>query len=135
MKGLGVMIQELSGNKDTVEAVKACLGKRISKVQLKDDKAHLTFEDGDQLSLWDNGQSCCESRYMVCDDELSQFTGATFLSASIKDGPNVDDQYGDHEVQFLELSTDRGAITFANHNEHNGYYGGFSIQAARRNEP
>ena len=34
-----------------------------------------------------------------------------------------------HEVQFLEIKTDRGVLTMANHNEHNGWYGGFWIVA------
>ena len=33
-----------------------------------------------------------------------------------------------HEVQFLEVKTSKGSFTMSSHNEHNGYYGGFSIE-------
>jgi hypothetical protein len=33
-----------------------------------------------------------------------------------------------HEVAFLEVTTDRGVFQMKNHNEHNGYYGGFLIR-------
>ena len=36
---------------------------------------------------------------------------------------------GVHEVQFLNIETSLGIITFETHNEHNGYYGGFYIKA------
>jgi hypothetical protein len=29
---------------------------------------------------------------------------------------------------FLEIHTDRGSFTMANHNVHNGYYGGFAVE-------
>jgi hypothetical protein len=34
-----------------------------------------------------------------------------------------------HEVEFLEVLTDRDMVTFEAHNEHNGYYGGFWLKA------
>lgn len=40
--------------------------------------------------------------------------------------PNQNDV---HEVQFLVVHTDKGDLTMSSHNEHNGYYGGFSIEA------
>ena len=34
-----------------------------------------------------------------------------------------------HEIQFLDVKTDKGIFQMANNNEHNGYYGGFLIEA------
>ena len=34
-----------------------------------------------------------------------------------------------HECQSLLIDTSEGVIDFVTHVEHNGYYGGFSIQA------
>lgn len=67
---------------------------------------------------------------MRTDDKFEDFIGATLVSMELKQAPNItsDDDYGDHEVQFLELMTSKGALTMASHNEHNGYYGGFAIE-------
>lgn len=130
--GMGVMLGMLGGNEKTVEAVKSSLGKVIKKVWLNDADSYLNFQftDETKLSIWDGGQSCCESRYMRTDDDLKEFAGATLLDFELKDAPNISDGYVDHEVQFLDVKTDKGVFQMANHNEHNGYYGGFWIQAS-----
>lgn len=130
--GMGVMLQMLGGNKETVEAVKASLNKIIKKVWLDAEHNDLKFEfeDGTHLKLWDGGQSCCETRYMVTADDLTEYSGAKLLDLEVKDAPNITDKYGDHEVQFLDVKTDKGIFQMANHNEHNGYYGGFYIKAS-----
>lgn len=109
----------------------AALGKTITALRLDDEMNELRFEfsDGTKLTLFDNGQSCCEHRYMRTDDNLDEYVGAQLMGAEIKDAPCVDDRYGVHEIQFLEVQTDRGVFTMASHNEHNGYYGGFCLVA------
>lgn len=131
--GIGVMIGYLAGNAESVEAFKGALGKTISALTLGDDDAlHFGFEDGSKIKLFDDGQSCCESRYMRTDDNLSDYIGAQLLDAEIKDGPTQEGECGDeHEIQFLEVRTSKGCFTMASHNEHNGYYGGFLIRAAK----
>jgi hypothetical protein len=37
-----------------------------------------------------------------------------------------------HETQFLIVDTTKGSFTIVNHNEHNGYYGGFGLVAQPR---
>ena len=131
--GIGVMLGMLGGNADSVAAFTGAIGKTISALRLGDDDAlHFEFSDGGKLKLSDEGQSCCERRYMRTDDNLTEYVGAKLLGAEIKEAPDVNDQdgWGDHEVQFLEVQTDRGVFTMASHNEHNGYYGGFLIQAS-----
>lgn len=127
--GMKVMLNQLAGNKESVDAFKAVLGKKISAVWLDEGQNTLRFEfeTGEKLNMWDDGQSCCETRYMRTDDNLSEFVGAILLGAELKDAPNQEDEYGDHEVQFLDIKTDKGVFTMSNHNEHNGYYGGFSV--------
>jgi hypothetical protein len=71
--GMGVMIGMLSGNAKTVDTVKSSLGKIIETVELKDDDLKFLFTDGTGMILRDDGQSCCEHRYMVCDDDLTSF--------------------------------------------------------------
>lgn len=130
--GMGVMLRMLGGYADSVAAFTGAIGKTIAGLTLGDDDAlHFVFNDGSKMKLYDDGQSCCESRYMRTDDNLSDFVGATLLDAETKEAPSVTNEYGEeHEVEFLEVQTDRGVFTMASHNEHNGYYGGFSIVAA-----
>lgn len=108
---------------------KDAVGKEISNVSLTDDNLIITFTDGTLLNFRDDGQSCCEYRYFSCDgDNLSEFVGAKYVEAYVKDAPDIgDDDYGVHEVCFLEVRTSLGSITVSAHNEHNGYYGGFGI--------
>lgn len=130
---VGIMIKSLGGNKETVEAVKSSLNKTIKRVWLDKeyDCLRFRFTDGSGIKLWDGGQSCCEHRYMVTDDDLSEYAGARLLDMELKDAPEIEDRYGVHEVQFLDVKTDIGTFQMANHNEHNGYYGGFWIQARK----
>jgi hypothetical protein len=130
--GIGVMIEMLGGNSDSVKVVRASLGKTISTVRLgEDDALHFEFEDGSRMQLADHGQSCCESRYMRTDDNLDEFAGSVLTNIELKDAPDVSDDLGDvHEVQFLVVTTSKGTFTLSSHNDHNGYYGGFAIEAS-----
>lgn len=129
--GIGVMIKMLGGNKESVEALTGAIGKTITKLRLgEDDALHFTMDDNSKIKIFDDGQSCCENRYMRTDDKLTEYVGAKLLGAEIKSAPNIKDEYGDHEVEFLEIKTDRGVFTMASHNEHNGYYGGFYLSVA-----
>jgi len=138
--GMGVMIGMLGGNNETVESVQKSLNKHISNIKIatEDDenKLILEFSDSSKLYLWDDGQSCCESRYMTTDDDLKSFEDSVFLNVEIRDAPNVkeenEDEYDwgeEHEVQFLLITTSKGVFTLETHNEHNGYYSGFWIVA------
>jgi hypothetical protein len=127
--GVGVMLGYLGGNEETVNAIKTSLNKKIEDVALVGDNLVFLFEDKTKLTIFDDGQSCCESRYMRTDDDLTAFKGAVFTNIELKNAPEVEDDYGSHEVQFLEITTDKGSFVMSNHNEHNGYYGGFWIVA------
>lgn len=127
------MIGMLSGNESTVNAIKASIGKTIESVTLNNNSLNFRFKDSkESLAVWDDGQSCCESRYMVCADNLKEFEGAQLLGFELKTAPNQDHEWGEHEVQFLDVQTSKGVFQCANHNEHNGYYGGFHVVAAIR---
>lgn len=125
--GMGVMIGMLGGNKESVEALQSSTGKTITSLALQDDALVFGFSDGFGLVIEDKGQFCCESRYMRTDDKLSDFIGSQLLSAELKSAPGLSAEYGDHEIQFLDITTSKGVFQMASHNEHNGYYGGFWI--------
>ena len=116
----------------SLEAYNLVEGKIIDRVW-KDGDAIVIESDGNVVEFFDDGQCCCENRYITCDDDLEQYAGAKLLSVETRDGPEEEDKYGDsHETQFLKFVTDKGDITACTHNEHNGYYGGFSVVARVR---
>jgi hypothetical protein len=134
--GLGVMINYLRGNEETVKAHRAAQGKIIKSITLKegggngDGAAEIRFEDGTGISIEDHGRSCCESRFITTDDDLPSFTGATFVEVELAEMPELPDgEYGDCKEQIaVRVNTTKGTATFVTHNEHNGYYGGFSME-------
>jgi hypothetical protein len=127
--GMGVMLGILGGNEETVDSIKSSLNKIIETVKLDGDDLVIQFTDSTKLIIWDGGQSCCESRYMTTDDDLSYYNGSTLLDLELKSVVHEDHDYDVHEIQFLDVKTSKGVFTMVNHNEHNGYYGGFYIQA------
>lgn len=130
--GITVLIKRLFGeNSESAKVFSGAIGKTFADITLgEDDELHFKFTDGTALKVSDLGQSCCEDRYMRTDDDLKSFIGAQLLGGEIKDAPDGESEYGDHEIQFLEIQTSSGVFTMASHNEHNGYYGGFCIEAA-----
>lgn len=133
--GITVMLNMLAGRDRGLDVFERALGKTLAEVRLDEDAGPdgalvFRFEDGSGMALRDEGRSCCESRYMVCEDDLSYYRGAKLQNVVVKDAPDEEDEYGNrHEVQFLEVVTDKGSFTVATHNSHNGYYGGFWIRA------
>lgn len=129
--GLGVMIGMLGGNEDSAKAFSSSIGKQITSLSLAGDALNIGLNDNSKLILKDEGQSCCEHRYMVCDDGLDYFVGSTLLGGELRDGGGKEGEHGDtHEIQFLVITTSKGMFTVSNHNEHNGYYGGFCVRAS-----
>lgn len=127
--GVGVMIEMLSGNADSVEAFKAALNKKITELKLDDSALHIEVADGTKVMLCDDGQSCCESRYFRTDDDLPYYVGSELLGAEVVEGEDKDEGGEVHETSFLKVKTSIGEFTIVAHVEHNGYYGGFAIRA------
>ena len=124
--GIGSMLHYLSGgsrhNPDEF------YGRKITSAVLDDNRLKLSFSDGSGAVLWDDGQSCCESRYITCDDDLSKLVGGELRRIEAKRSEEKSDEYGDpHEMVFIEIGTDECFVTICTHNEHNGYYGGFGL--------
>lgn len=102
-------------------------GRRIIRAEIIDNKLKLWLDNGRCIAIWDNSQSCCESRYMSTDDDVQSLVSHTLTRIETKVGPDITDGWGDHETCFVEVGTSVGFITLINHNEHNGYYGGFDL--------
>ncbi len=107
-------------------------GRKIASASKSGDGITLTFDDGVSVFISDKGQSCCESRYMTVEDDITGLAGKTLRSIDVReanaDGGNDDCR---HEIAFLEFKTDDGvAVTCSFHNEHNGYYGGFGLDVS-----
>lgn len=133
--GLGVMLATLYGSGENADKY---YGRVVERGQLLNDgdvpTLQLALEDGVTLLIQDQGQSCCESRYMTCDDNLANIFGGRLLAIEVLDGPDLPSGET-HEQQFLIIRTTEGTITVASHNEHNGYYGGFALRITERQHP
>lgn len=125
MLGIGAMLHMLGGG--SAHSADKYYGKTIVKAAFENNSLQLGFDDGVEIKISDDGQSCCEHRYMTTDDNLGFLDGKILTGITLKDAPNVEDAYGDHEIQFMEIMTNEGCITFCSHNEHNGYYGGICL--------
>lgn len=102
----------------------------IASITLENDVLLFSFENGRSLQITDEGQSCCEHRYMSTDDELSSLIGAELVQVEVVSADDADDDHEVHEQTFLKIRTRNGDMTVVTHNEHNGYYGGFDIKAS-----
>jgi hypothetical protein len=123
--GVGVMAHMLSGGSE--HSPSEYYGRKILGAAMEDDTLSLQLDGGKTISIWDSGQSCCEERYMTTDDDIGSLIGAVLARIEAKSGPDIDAEYGEHETIFVEVGTDKGFVTIVNHNEHNGYYGGFGL--------
>ena len=129
--GMGVILSFLGGDQETVEALQWAKDKTIRGIEINSaadpNELRFSFDDG-VLVIYDDGQSCCEHRYLSNEDDLTGFYGAQFIDADLRDADEIEDEYGTHEVQFLLINTSIGTFTVETHNEHNGYYGGFYLR-------
>lgn len=141
--GMGVMINMLFGDgRKTNEALMEAIGRTITSVEIKDldskedrereENQHIVIglDNGKKLIIFDSGQSCCESRYITTDADLPSYIGKSIMGFRQGEYKGVEDDHGEsHDCQSLLIDTSEGVIDFVTHVEHNGYYGGFSIQA------
>src|SRR5580698_7388938 len=98
--GLGAMLHYLSGG--SPKSASDYYGQKIVSASLDDDALKLGLDSGKTIKIWDNGQSCCESRYMRTDDQVASLVGHTLTRIEAKEAPNEPDEYGEHEVVFVE---------------------------------
>ena len=115
---------------NNLDAVALVTGKIIAEADLLDDTLRFMFTDGSQLTLIDDGQRCCETRYMRTDDQLSDFVGTTFDRIEVRDVIGVGVEEEAKEIQFLAVYTSGGMFSVSAHNDHNGYYSGFALVAS-----
>ena len=124
MLGLGAMIHYMGGG--SKEDPADFVGKTVTAVDFNSERLLLWLDNSFCIKVFDNGQSCCESRYMTTDDDPHSIVGGQIVHIKSKEGPNLPDSES-HETCFVEVQTSKGLITLTNHNEHNGYYGGFGL--------
>lgn len=101
----------------------------------------ITTDRQEILLLIEADQQCCEVwGYLMSEDNLDEFVGATLLGLRVinTDGKTAseikpdedyrDDDFDDSDgrfdnAMFVNIETDRGTLQFTAYNEHNGYYG------------
>lgn len=130
--GIGAMLHLLSGGSKNDPS--KYVGRVIESAAQDGDTLVLSFRDGTSIVISDDGQSCCESRYMRTDDSLKDLFGLTLtgIETNTARSGNVEDDYEHHEVVFLDIKTDKNVVQFSFHNVHNGYYGGFGLNISER---
>lgn len=124
--GFGVMIRMLAGG--SPHSPDEYIGSMITAAvfDAENERVLLTFDDGRKIAIFDDGQSCCEYRHMSTDDDVGDLVGHRLRHILQKEGPDIKDSEV-HETCFVEIASDVGFVTLVNHNEHNGYYGGFAM--------
>lgn len=128
--GMGVMIHQMSGgNKNSPDKY---YGKTITKASVDEAGVLLEFKDKSSIFLYDDGQSCCEDRYVTCDDDPNDLVGGILTKIEEKEYTEEDENYEVHEKCFIDISTNKATITITTHNVHNGYYGGFALTIRER---
>lgn len=117
---------------DVLALVARCEKKVIRLFELGDKTLRIWFQDRSVLVLVDSKDECCERRFMRTDDNLADFVGARLLRVELRDATRVRDYDRERvsEVQFLAVVTTKGEFVLSNHNVHNGFYGGFRLQAS-----
>lgn len=105
----------------------------IVETAMIDDHFYLMLDNNVLVDIFDAGQSCCEQRHMKCDDDITGVVGQHLRGIVEKPTDADGETYGVHEILFVEILTDEGGcLSLVNHNEHNGYYGGFTLSVEAR---
>src|SRR5688572_26528754 len=90
--GVGALVHMLGGG--SRHNASEFYGRTVIAAGLSDERLSLTLEDGEIIQIWDDGQSCCESRYITCDDDLSKIIGGKLVRIETREAenqPNPDD--------------------------------------------
>lgn len=108
-------------------------GFKITAAKMQDEKVYLKLEF--TIAIFDNGESCCEHRYMTTYDDLQSLVGHELRHIKAMATADIRDTSEEHEIVFVEIGTDVGFVTIVNHNEHNGNYGGFGLIVTKEDMP
>ena len=83
--------------------------------------------------LIDNYQQCCETTgYFLSEENVSDFIGSKLFGIKITDTElkeglleknELDEDYFEGGIMFVDIDTSNGTLQFIAYNEHNGYYG------------
>ena len=136
---VGEKYKEISKCDRIVRAIGSCLMRKITHIHLGDAVLDIYFDDGTYLSIYDGGQQCCEHRYMSCSDRLEDYVGCILLDIEMKECIYDEDRKGSDiwddvlDIQFLDIITSGGTFQLSFYNEHNGFYGGWDIEAELNN--
>lgn len=110
-----------------LDILTSCYGRIIKNIVLISNQLIFTFNDDSRLILLDDGNQCCEERFLTTDDDLSMFIGDQLVSIIEKDFLEKHDTGETAECLILEVQTNKGFFSFQCHNIHNGYYSGFNL--------
>ena len=69
------------------------------------------------VRITDEGQDCCESRYITTDDDPARLIGsrlASITSGEVKEADGMDDEC--HDIVFVTIRTDTAELVLQSHN-------------------
>lgn len=111
------------------DLIKENIGKTILYAEMVDNGVVIHFYDYSSLHIMDVARHCCETRYVTTDDDIVSLNDSTLVDVKLLSGSSEIDEYDcSLDSMFLHIETSKGTVTFVNHNEHNGYYGGFDME-------
>jgi hypothetical protein len=103
----------------------------ITGVRIENNILYFSFAGRDDyIRIADSLKLCCESRYMITDDDLGELIGQYIVNIDLGRGDDAfeDDCFNVLDSVFLKIQGSSSSVTIKNYNSHNGYYGGFNIE-------
>lgn len=99
-------------------------------LEMKVDDNFLTIKTDEKTIRLESVPQCCANHWFDSNENLSDYIGAEYYGWEIAGETqlNSEDDFGSHEVCFLNIKTSKGVCDFQAHNQNNGYYCGFSIE-------
>jgi hypothetical protein len=135
-KEIKEIIEEQISSPKTAEKILAIRETFFGKNSYGGHEGYLIITDKQEIELSiAAGQDCCEHfGYLMSEDNVSDYVGATLLDMTLTDtalnkaameseGLNSPHWVYEGGIMFVDIKTDRGVLQFVAYNEHNGYYG------------
>lgn len=108
-----------------MDNLKNYYGREIIGASFDEYEVILEFDTKEKLRIRDDGQQCCEDRYMRTDDNIEDLIGCKLRNIEAREAHESE---ADHEVVFLVIQADHEEVSISTHNEHNGFYSGFELE-------
>lgn len=102
------------------------VGKKITKIELSEDKSEITFfVDGESPVKFNAHGDCCSTSWIENIEEPEYLIGNVVTKVVEKDiSRGETEDYECLDIMNIDIYTDKGICTIDFRNSSNGYYGG-----------